>query len=103
MAELILVLVTVLLLPVFYFSSKWGFETLHQHYLAKVALTEMERRTRVAEDRAQLQEKMFNQLLEKYEPVRKELEALKLQIEQVQSMANLKNLTVSRTVVPSMR
>jgi hypothetical protein len=76
MTEIILILATVLLLPVFYFSSKWGFETLHQHYMAKVALTEFEKRTRAAEDAADSATKRLTALMNHYEPLVVKMEAI---------------------------
>lgn len=73
----IIAAVTALLLPVFYFSSKWGFETLHQYYMAKVALTEFEKRTKTAEDMYKALQEHTKQLLEQYAPLKNEVTELK--------------------------
>lgn len=69
--------VTVLLLPVVYFGSRWGFESLHQWLLARVALTEYQRRTHDAErqlEDAKTQLDAALRVLESIEPRLNELE-----------------------------
>lgn len=90
MLELTLVLVTVLLFPVLYFSSKWGFETLHQHYMAKVALTEFERRTRSAEDRAEVLKKSLEIKIEQLSIVQQDVESLKRSISSLETLSRLR-------------
>lgn len=98
-----LICVTVLLLPVFFFSAKNGFEGLYQYYLAKVALTEFEARTRKAEDRAKEASVQVDVLLRRYDPMQKEITDLRAQLENIQSIINLKQITVSRNPIIPLR